>query len=108
VLQPIDTQKAKWTKWAQTLRRSRSGMHPGLLLPSFFVIGPPRTGTSWLYQILKERTVLPSLIKETRFSMPISNGDRLVLGTFREPKPEIAAGRNRPDLFCFPRGSPTD
>ena len=62
-----NTQKAKWTKWVQTLRRSRSGTHPGLLLPSFFVIGLPRTGTSWLYQILKERTVLPSLIKETRF-----------------------------------------
>ena len=65
--QPTDTQKAKWTKWVQTLRRSCTGPHPGLLLPSFFVIGPPRTGTSWLYQTLKERTVLPALTKETRF-----------------------------------------
>jgi len=35
-------------------------------LPSFFVIGPPRTGTSWLHQVLKPRAILPDL-KETRF-----------------------------------------
>jgi hypothetical protein len=35
--------------------------------PSFFVIGPPRTGTTWLYEILKEHAVLPSPTKETRF-----------------------------------------
>ncbi|MFY9559311.1 MAG: sulfotransferase [Terriglobales bacterium] len=36
-------------------------------LPSFFVIGPPRTGTTWLYEILQERTLLPAPTKETRF-----------------------------------------
>jgi len=36
-------------------------------LPSFFVIGPPRTGTTWLYEILKDRTILPAPTKETRF-----------------------------------------
>jgi hypothetical protein len=36
-------------------------------LPSFFVIGPPRTGTTWLYEILRDHTVLPSPTKETRF-----------------------------------------
>jgi hypothetical protein len=36
-------------------------------LPSFFVIGPPRTGTTWLYEILRERTLLPAPTKETRF-----------------------------------------
>jgi len=37
------------------------------LLPSFFVIGPPRTGTSWLYQVLSPHALLPSPSKETRF-----------------------------------------
>jgi len=37
------------------------------ILPSFFVIGPPRTGTTWLYEILRERTLLPFPTKETRF-----------------------------------------
>ena len=36
-------------------------------LPSFFVIGPPRTGTTWLYDILRDRTLLPAPTKETRF-----------------------------------------
>jgi len=37
------------------------------LLPSFFVIGPPRTGSSWLHHVLKPHTILPSPAKETRF-----------------------------------------
>lgn len=37
------------------------------VLPSFFVIGPPRTGTSWLHEILSQCTLLPSPTKETRF-----------------------------------------
>jgi hypothetical protein len=36
-------------------------------LPSFFVVGPPRTGTSWLYEVLQPHTILPTLSKETRF-----------------------------------------
>jgi hypothetical protein len=36
-------------------------------LPSFYVIGPPRTGTSWLHEVLSKRTILPHPTKETRF-----------------------------------------
>jgi len=36
-------------------------------LPSFFVIGPPRTGSTWLHEILAPHAVLPSPTKETRF-----------------------------------------
>ena len=36
-------------------------------LPSFFVIGPPRTGTSWLHTVLRHRAWLPDPTKETRF-----------------------------------------
>jgi Sulfotransferase domain len=36
-------------------------------LPSFFVVGPPRTGSSWLHEILSSHTRLPSPSKETRF-----------------------------------------
>jgi hypothetical protein len=35
--------------------------------PSFFVIGPPRTGTSWLHDVLSQYTWLPNHVKETRF-----------------------------------------
>jgi hypothetical protein len=37
------------------------------VLPSFFVIGPPRTGTSWLHKVLGECARLPRSTKETRF-----------------------------------------
>jgi Sulfotransferase domain len=36
-------------------------------LPSFFLIGPPRTGTTWLHCVLSERTWLSHPTKETRF-----------------------------------------
>jgi hypothetical protein len=35
--------------------------------PSFFVIGPPRTGTSWLHDVLRHQACLPTPSKETRF-----------------------------------------
>jgi sulfotransferase family protein len=37
------------------------------LLPSFFVIGPPRTGTSWLDSVLSQGAWLSNPTKETRF-----------------------------------------
>jgi hypothetical protein len=37
------------------------------LLPSFFVIGPPRTGSTWLHEVLNPHTLLPNPSKETRF-----------------------------------------
>ncbi len=61
-------------------------------LPSFFIIGPPRTGTSWLHEVLGRHTLLPAPTKETRFfdnhfdrgfewyraHFPTSTEDRLV------------------------------
>lgn len=37
------------------------------ILPSFFVIGPPRTGSSWLHMVLSECAWLSYPTKETRF-----------------------------------------
>lgn len=37
------------------------------MLPSFFIVGPPRTGTSWLHEVLKNYASLPTSTKETRF-----------------------------------------
>jgi len=36
-------------------------------LPSFFVVGPPRTGTTWIYEALRKHANLPAPTKETRF-----------------------------------------
>jgi len=43
------------------------GLERGRSLPSFFVVGPPRTGTTWLHEVLRGRAVLPQPTKETRF-----------------------------------------
>ena len=40
---------------------------PPLELPSFIVVGPPRTGTTWLHEVLNQHTSLPNPTKETRF-----------------------------------------
>ncbi|HEY7096967.1 MAG TPA: sulfotransferase [Terriglobales bacterium] len=47
-----------------TSRSSRTSMRS---LPSFLLVGPPRTGTSWLHDILGSHVVLPNPTKETRF-----------------------------------------
>ena len=36
-------------------------------LPEFFVIGPPRTGTTWLHNVMKAHVNLPTVVKETQF-----------------------------------------
>ncbi len=36
-------------------------------LPSFFIVGPPRTGTSWLHSVLRKSARLSDPTKETRF-----------------------------------------
>jgi Sulfotransferase domain len=65
-------------------------------LPSFFIVGPPRTGTSWLYEVLKERVSLPLLSKETRFfDKHFDRGIRwytahYAAGKMPEPSGEIA------------------
>ncbi|MGH9500149.1 MAG: sulfotransferase family protein [Terriglobales bacterium] len=44
-----------------------AALEPPPALPSFFVIGPPRTGSTWLHEALRKHALLPSLTKETRF-----------------------------------------
>lgn len=40
---------------------------PASQLPSFFVVGPPRTGTTWIHHVLQKHATLPAPTKETRF-----------------------------------------
>ena len=36
-------------------------------LPDFFVVGPPRTGTTWIHRVMHGHANLPRGVKETRF-----------------------------------------
>jgi hypothetical protein len=51
----------------ETEVKKQNGNEKNSALPSFFIIGPPRTGTTWLHQVLSEYTWLAHPTKETRF-----------------------------------------
>lgn len=59
--------KRSWIERVHAASLNDSKRVTNATLPSFFVIGPPRTGTTWLYDILRAHTLLPAPTKETRF-----------------------------------------
>ena len=70
-------------------------------LPSFFIIGPPRTGTSWLHEILKEHTLLPKLSKETRFfDIHFHRGAEWYRAHFKNTHQERIVGEVAPTYFA--------
>lgn len=69
-------------------------------LPSFFIIGPPRTGTTWLQNVLSRRAVLP-WIKETRFfDLQFDRGIGWYRRCFRSGGNELRIGEIAPTYFC--------
>lgn len=70
-------------------------------LPSFFIVGPPRTGTSWLQQVLKGHAILPRHTKETGF---FDRRFRHGLAWYRRHYPQhtdhLAVGEIAPTYFA--------
>ena len=54
-------------------------------LPSFFVVGPPRTGTTWLHGILKDHVTLPWCKETYFFDLCYHKGVSWYLATFPQP-----------------------
>lgn len=80
--------------------RGRAVTDQNCLLPSFFIVGPPRTGTSWLHQVLHEHTCLPR-IKETRFfDERFHRGLTWYRGNY--PKSDLPPGEIAPTYFASP------
>jgi hypothetical protein len=70
-------------------------------LPTFFIVGPPRTGTSWLHEVLKDRAILPKSIKETRFfDVHFHRGVEWYHGHFPTPTPGKRMGEVAPTYFA--------
>lgn len=68
--------------------------------PSFFVVGPPRTGTSWIHQVLQRHANLPNPTKETRFfDCHFHRGVDWYLRHFPEIRPEYPTGEIAPTYF---------
>ena len=77
-----------------------SDRHPQNL-PSFFVIGPPRTGTSWLHDVLSKQAALPSPSKETRFfDVHFHRGMRWYLSHFSTAQAGRPLGEVAPTYFA--------
>ena len=70
------------------------------LLPSFFIVGPPRTGTSWLHHVLQPHTCLPR-VKETRFfDERFHRGVAWYRGNY--PDSDLPMGEIGPTYFASP------
>ena len=69
-------------------------------LPAFIAIGPPRTGTTWLHEVLEGHADLPRYNKETRFFCTnYTKGIAWYLRHF-DPSSELTRGEVCPTYFC--------
>jgi Sulfotransferase domain len=72
-------------------------------LPDFIAIGPPRTGTTWLYRALGGHVGLPHDTKETDFfSAHYANGMEWYLEFFRDCAAGLPIGEISPNYFAAP------
>ncbi|MGA8529107.1 MAG: sulfotransferase [Acidobacteriaceae bacterium] len=70
-------------------------------MPSFIVVGPPRTGTSWLHQVFRHHTILPAPTKETRFfDLHFSRGLHWYLSHFPRSGGGQPVGEIAPTYFA--------
>src|SRR5689334_22589981 len=73
-------------------------------LPDFIAIGPPRTGTTWLYRALSGRVGLPRDTKETDFfSDNYGRGIEWYLDFFRDCPADLPIGEISPNYFAAPQ-----
>jgi hypothetical protein len=71
-------------------------------LPAFIVVGPPRTGTTWLHEVLESQADLPRYKKETRFFCTnYGKGTAWYVRHF-DPASELIRGEVCPTYFCSP------
>jgi Sulfotransferase domain len=70
-------------------------------LPDFIAVGPPRTGTTWLYRAFKGHVGLPRGTKETDFfSTNYPKGLEWYREFFRECAPGLPTGELSPNYFA--------
>ncbi len=71
--------------------------------PAFLIAGPPRTGTSWLHEVLQPHACLPVLSKETRFfDLRYQRGFNWYLDRFPQARDGRPVGEIAPTYFASP------
>jgi hypothetical protein len=84
---------------SQALAREKE--KEGQALPSFFMVGPPRTGSSWLNQVLDQQALLPGPLKETRFfDNHFQRGVKWYLAHYQQPREGRRIGEVAPTYFA--------
>ncbi len=69
-------------------------------LPRFIGVGPPRTATTWLHEVLKDRVALPQEKKETDFfSKNYTRGFDWYRSFFRDADSRLPLGEFSPTYF---------
>jgi hypothetical protein len=69
-------------------------------LPDFVAVGPQRTGTTWLHEVMRPHLGLPHGIKETDFFLKnYAKGMRWYLEYFRDYPPQMPLGEVDPNYF---------
>jgi hypothetical protein len=74
-----------------------------LRLPDFIAVGPPRTATTWLDQVMRGHVGLPAGVKETQFFIwRYSQGIEWYAAHFRDCPANLPAGEIAPTYFASP------
>lgn len=77
-----------------------------LRLPDFIAVGPPRTGTTWLYKVLGGHVGLPNGLKETDFfAWEYRRGLQWYSNFFRNCSPHLCVGEIDPNYFDYPKAA---
>ena len=75
-------------------------------LPDFIAVGPPRTATTWLHEVLQGHVCLPADRKETDFFTRFyDRGLDWYADYFRHCEGEIPVGELSPMYFASPPGA---
>ncbi len=82
---------------------SESGRSGALRLPDFIAVGPPRTATTWLHEVLKGHVCLPADRKETDFFTRFyDRGIDWYADYFRQCERGMVVGELSPMYFASP------
>jgi Sulfotransferase domain len=68
-------------------------------LPDFIAVGPQRTGTTWMHQVLSGHAGLPASKETDFFTKNFERGLDWYLGFFRDCPPDLPMGEIDPNYF---------
>lgn len=77
-------------------------MSSGQRLPDFIAVGPQRTGTTWLHQVLTGHVGLPTIKETDFFSKHFDKGLDWYLAYFSNCRPDRPMGEVDPNYFGVP------